>query len=109
MVKTMPYQMTVAVHVHDSTLYASYREAIRPLLEALCAGFRYDFEIARTLRNDSSHEINRVFVLEFPSREAKERFFADPEYRAIRQRLFERAVDGTTILAEQDRQMGTTH
>jgi uncharacterized protein (DUF1330 family) len=96
----MSYELLVGLQVDDSELYAQYRAAIRPLLDEAGGEFRYDFEVARTLVKNAEHEINRVFVLRFPDAEAKERFFADPRYRAIRARLFEKAVGGTTIIAE---------
>ena len=62
--------------------------------------FRYDFEVARTLKTEASHDINRFFVLQFPDRVSKERFFTDPAYLKIRARLFEKAVEGNTVIAE---------
>ena len=42
----------------------------------------------------------RVFTLLFPDRAARERFFADAEYRAVRAEFFEPAVAATFILGE---------
>ena len=98
----MPFEMTVGLFVTDPEKYAQYRAEIAPLLQAAGGGFRYDFEIAKTLKSQAAHEINRLFVLEFPSRERKERFFADPLYRKIRARLYENAVKGTTYIAERE-------
>jgi uncharacterized protein (DUF1330 family) len=96
----MPFDMTNALFVADQGKYAQYRAEIAPLLEAIGGAFRYDFEIAKTLRNEADHDINRVFILRFPSRAAKDRFFADPQYQAIRGRLFEPAVRHMTTIAE---------
>ena len=96
----MAYELVVGLQVDDKEMYSRYREEIAPLLRAADAQFRYDFEVGQTLKNSSDHQINRIFVLAFPDAEAKARFFASPEYRTIRSRLFERAVGGTTILAE---------
>src|SRR3954452_13836875 len=92
--------MTVGLLVVDHDTYAQYRTEIAPLLETAGGGFRYDFEVRRTLYSEAPHEINRVFVIHFPDRGEKDRFFSNPEYRAIRARLFENAVQGTTILSE---------
>jgi uncharacterized protein (DUF1330 family) len=92
--------MTVGLLVLDHEMYAQYRAEIAPLLEAAGARFRYDFEVARNLRSETSHGINRLFVLQFPDRAGKERFFADPRYLEIRGRLFEKAVGGMTVIAE---------
>ena len=84
----------------DHEKYAQYRAEIAPLLEAAGGRFRYDFEVARTLKSEAGHEINRLFVIQFPDRASKERFFADSRYLEIRARLFEKAVEGRAIIAE---------
>lgn len=96
----MAFEMTVGLWVADHRKYAQYRAEIAPLLEAAGAGFRYDLEVARTLKSETGQDINRLFVLRFPDRAAKERFFADPRYIEIRARLFEKAVEKTAIIAE---------
>jgi len=88
-------ELTVGLLLADHEKYAAYRAAIAPLLEAAGAGFRYDFEVSRTLKSEASHDINRVFVLRFPDRGSKERFFADPRYVDIRARLYAPAVEAT--------------
>ena len=98
----MSYEMTVGLLVKDTAAYTQYRAEIAPLLLAESGAFRFDFEIARTLRSEADHEINRLFLLRFPDRAAKERFFAGPQYKEIRSRLFESAVRGTTILSEHE-------
>jgi len=96
----MPFEMTVGLFVADQEKYAQYRVEIASLLEAAGGRFRYDFEIARTLKSDVGHAINRLFVLQFPDRARKEQFFTDPGYLEIRSRLFDKAVDGRTTIAE---------
>ena len=97
----MPFDMTAVLFVADQDKYARYRAEIAPLLEATDAAFRYDFDIAKTLKSEVDHDINRVFLLRFPDREAKERFFTNPQYLEIRARLFNAAVRRMTIIAEQ--------
>jgi uncharacterized protein (DUF1330 family) len=99
----MSYEMLVGLQVDDSDMYTRYRAEIKTLLKAAGGAFRYDFLIDRTLVNSSEHGINRVFVLAFPVEEARARFFADGRYRAIRSRLYENSVSGTTIIAEYSR------
>ena len=96
----MSFEMTVGLFVVDHERYAQYRAEIGPLLEAAGGRFRYDFEVARTLRSETSHEINRLFVLTFPDRASKERFFTDSRYLEIRTRLFEKSVHGVAVIAE---------
>ena len=98
----MSFEMTVGLLVTDHTKYAQYRAEIARLLDGAAAGFRYDFEVARTLKSETGQEINRLFVISFPDCAGKERFFADPEYREIRARLYEEAVQRTTVIAEYE-------
>ncbi len=90
--------MLVGLQVTDERAYASYRDAAAPFLLRHGGAFGCDFRVAETLKADAGHTINRVFTLRFPSLEAKEAFFADPEYRAARERLFVPSVAGATIL-----------
>ena len=96
----MAFELLVGLLVTDSETYTRYRAEMAPLLAAAGGRFRYDFEVSRTLKSEAGHDINRVFVLRFPDRAGKERFFSDPAYLAIRSRLFEKSVAGTTFLAE---------
>lgn len=96
----MPFEMTVGLFIVDHEKYAQYRTEIAPLLEAAGGRFRYDFEIARTLQSEAAHDINRLFVIQFPDRAGKERFFSDAKYLEIRARLFEHAVEGRAPIAE---------
>ena len=98
----MPFEMTVGLLVNDHEKYALYRAGIAPLLQAAGGAFRYDFEVARTLKREVDHEFNRVFVLRFPDRAGRDRFFADARYLAIRGEYFEKAVQHTAIIAEYD-------
>lgn len=96
------YEMTVGLRVIDQELYTAYRAEMTPLLEAVGGSFRFDCEVARVLRGGEAFEINRLFVIGFPDREAKEMFFADPRYVEIRARLFSRSVAGMKIIAEYE-------
>jgi uncharacterized protein (DUF1330 family) len=96
----MSFEMTVGLFVVDHEKYAQYRAEIAPLLEAAGSRFRYDFEVARTLKSEAANDINRLFVIQFPDRAGKERFFTDSRYVEIRARLFEKAVKGAAIIAE---------
>ena len=96
----MPYEFIAALLVSDQDTYAQYRAEIAPLLAAEGGWFRYDFDVARMLKGEAGHDVNRVFVLRFPDRAAKERFFADARYIEIRARLFPKSVEAFTIVAE---------
>jgi uncharacterized protein (DUF1330 family) len=99
----MPFEIAIGLFVTDQEQYAQYRKEIVPLLEAVGGEFRYDFEVARTLKKEVNHDINRVFMLQFRDQAAKERFFSDPVYREIRHRFFPKAVAGISTIAEYAR------
>ena len=99
----MNYEILVALHVADQEAYAEYRREIAPLLQSAGAAFTYDLDVSRARENASPHDINRLFVLRFPSKTAHDRFFADPSYRGVRARHFENAVKGFTVIAEYER------
>ena len=51
----MVFEMTIGLKVIDHDMYARYRVAIAPLLEQAGGRFRYDFEVARTLKAEAAH------------------------------------------------------
>jgi len=95
----MPFTITVALDISDTEVYAQYRAAMRPLLEQEGGRFTYDFSIAETLKSRDGQHYNRIFLLEFPDLENHDRFFANPEYKAIRNRLFNASVRSFAILS----------
>jgi uncharacterized protein (DUF1330 family) len=99
----MSFETIVGLFVTDQEKYAQYRAEIAPLLEAAGGGFRYDFEVSRTLKSEAGVEINRLFLIYFPDRAAKDRFFKDSRYVEIRARLFEKAVGARATIAEYGR------
>jgi uncharacterized protein (DUF1330 family) len=99
----MTHENLIGVEVTDSDGYRAYRDAMMPILARYGGGFRYDFEVARILSPEGGPAINRVFVIYFRDRAAKEAFFADPEYLAVRRRHFEPSVAHVVRIAEYDR------
>lgn len=95
----MAFTITVALDISDPEVYAQYRAAMRPLLEAEGGRFTYDFTIAETLKAQDGQHYNRLFLLEFPELEHHDRFFANPEYKAIRNQLFNASVRSFAILS----------
>jgi len=98
----MTHELLVGLTVTDDEAYSRYRAAMTPLLAAHGGGFRYDFTIAKVLKSASSHPINRLFAIHFPSKARMEEFFANPEYLAIRAKHFAPSVAGTTIIGAYD-------
>ena len=84
------YVLLFALEVADDASYARYREAMTPILASYGGRFGVDFVVSRVLRGPG--RVNRVFTMLFPDRAAKERFFADAAYQAVRSAHFEPAV-----------------
>ncbi|MEQ9617713.1 MAG: DUF1330 domain-containing protein [Deltaproteobacteria bacterium] len=93
-------EILVGLNVKNEQGYQDYRKAMYPLLEKIGGGFRYDFVVAKTLKSQVSHDINRVFTIYFPSTEAKNTFFSNHEYKKIREKYFDNSVSDTVFIAE---------
>lgn len=94
----------MALHVIDAELYAKYRAAMTPLLEAHGGSFGLDLWVGEVLRAPPEMKpFNRMFSIIFPSLERREAFFSNPEYLAVRKALFEPSVAATTNLGQLTR------
>lgn len=96
----MPYETWMGVVITNPEIYAQYRTAIGPILASFGGRFRVDLEVTKVLQPATAPPLNRVFALEFPNREAKLKFFADPKYLETRARLFESSVSQWAVLSE---------
>jgi uncharacterized protein (DUF1330 family) len=96
----MPFEMLVGLDVVDDDMYARYRGAIAPILKRYGGGFRYDFRVSETLKSEVRHRINRVFTIFFADEAARDAFFADGEYKAVRAEFFVGSVNAMAVLAE---------
>lgn len=99
----MVFERVVGLEVTDDEAYSQYRAAMTPLLETYGGGFRYDFKVAETLKNEEGRAINRVFMIYFRDQEASEAFFSNPEYKEIRARFFDKSVGATTLISHYNR------
>jgi len=85
----MSYEMMVGLQISNEDVYSDYRDAMRPLLEKVDGGFRYDFKVSEVLKNEEGRPINRVFAIYFGSKAKKDQFF-------------EASVEATTIISEYE-------
>jgi len=85
-------------------MYAAYRTEIRPLLAMVGGLFRWDTEVSGVLKSDVQGDFNRLFVISFPDRTARDRFFENPQYLAVRIRLRLPTVEKITVIAEYEGQ-----
>jgi uncharacterized protein (DUF1330 family) len=93
------YELLVGLHVTDQEGYTRYRQEMKPMLDVHGGSFTYDFTIDQALVNCATHPINRLFVISFPSEDARKAFFNDPAYRQVRETWFVPAVGGATIIS----------
>lgn len=89
----------VGLRVTDEDGYARYRAGMTPILETMGGFFRYDMRVSELLRGQADEPFNRVFILSFPDAATRDRFFADPDYLAVRAAHFEGSVGAVTVLA----------
>ncbi|WP_372655670.1 DUF1330 domain-containing protein [Halobacteriovorax sp.] len=99
----MSYEMMVGLQIKNDAEYTRYREAMGPILKMYGGGFRYDFKISETLRNEESRPINRVFAIYFENKEKMNEFFNNPDYVKAKKTYFNTSVEATTILSEYHR------
>lgn len=94
------YERIVALRVTDEEGYQRYRDGMTPILASHGGRFRWDFRISEVLQGAGDEQLNRLFVLSFPDASAKEAFFSDPAYLAVREEHFDRSVGAVARIAE---------
>jgi uncharacterized protein (DUF1330 family) len=95
----MAYERVMGLRVIDHERYSQYRQLIAPLMFRYGGRFLFDFDVSRDLISPD-RQINRVFAARFPDPDTKDRFFNDPEYRAIREQYYNPSVAETHLLSE---------
>ena len=95
----MKYERIMGIHVNNDKEYQRYRDGMMPILNSFGGAFGFDFKVAEVLITKTDDDINRVFTIEFPSKEVMESFFSDPEYLAVKKRHFNNSVSSTTTIS----------
>ncbi len=95
--------MLVGLNVIDDEAYQLYRDEMTPILLSYGGGFGYDFKISEILKSKTEAPINRSFTIYFSSEDSMNLFFSNDEYLKIKERLFEKSVTDTTIIATYGR------
>lgn len=93
------FEILVGLHVIDDPSYDQYRAGMTPILEALGGYFRFDFRVSEMLKGDADDPFNRVFIISFPNKETQDRFFADSDYKEIRDQYYAPAVRSGGVIA----------
>lgn len=99
----MSYEMMVGLQIKNDTEYANYREAMGTILKSYGGGFRYDFRVSETLKNEEERPINRVFAIYFENKEKMDEFFKNPDYLKVKSKFYDVSVEATTIISKYER------
>ena len=95
--------MLVGLKVIDDEAYQLYRDEMTPILLSYGGGIDYDFKIFEVLKSKTEAPINRLFTIYFSNEDSMNLFFSNDEYLKIKERLFEKSVTDTTIIATYGR------
>ncbi|MDR2962408.1 MAG: DUF1330 domain-containing protein [Bacteroidales bacterium] len=83
---------------HARTDYDQYIAKVKPIVEGF--GGRYIVRSENVTLISGTQKPDRVIVVEFENREALDRCFSSPEYRAVKS-LRENSVKTTALIVEQ--------
>lgn len=84
----------IGVNVLDNDKFDEYCHAIQPLLAIYDGRFCYDFKIPNNCIASRHQHINRVFAVQFSSKDHMNAFFADREYLKTRGRHILKSIGG---------------
>jgi hypothetical protein len=60
------------------------------------------FTVNKVLKSKTEEVINRVFTIDFPSKEIMDKFFTDPTYLAVKDKYFQHSVKSVTTISMHD-------
>ena len=95
----MSFERIMGLDVTDDEEYQRYRAGMIPILESFGGSFGYDFKVSEVLKSKTDLSINRVFTLDFPSKEIMDNFFSDPSYLKVKNQYFKSAVKSATVIS----------
>ncbi|NQZ24114.1 MAG: DUF1330 domain-containing protein [Colwellia sp.] len=99
----MSYEILVGLNVLDELKYDQYRAAMKPILSDFEGHFGYDFKVSDVLISAGNTDINRVFTINFSSKNKMESFFSDRQYLDSKEKYFVDSVGSTTIISSYEK------
>ncbi len=99
------YERIMGLNVTDDQEYQKYREAMLPILNTYGGAFGYDFRVSEVLLSKTEDDINRVFTIEFPSRQKMEEFFSNPDYIVVQNQYLKNSIKSKTIISMHEKQV----
>jgi len=99
----MAFERVMGIFVSDDEEYQRYREGMTPILHSFGGAFGFDFKVSEVLLSKTDDDINRVFTIDFPSKEVMEAFFSSPEYLVVQKRHFANSVTSKTVISMHEK------
>ena len=99
----MPFERIMGIEVTNEEEYQKYRENMTPILHSFGGSFGFDFKIGEVLKSKTDNVINRVFTIDFPSKEVMDEFFNDPNYLAVKEQYFKHSVKSVTTISMHEK------
>ena len=99
----MSFERIMGLEVINDDEYQKYRENMIPILHSFDGSFGFDFKINEVLKSKTDDVINRVFTLNFPSKEVMEEFFTNPDYLAVKDEYFLNSVNSVTTISMHEK------
>lgn len=96
---SMSFERIMGLEVINEEEYQKYRENMIPILHSFGGSFGFDFKVSEVLKSKTDDVINRVFTLDFPSKEIMEEFFSNPAYLAVKENFFIHSVKSVTTIS----------
>ena len=87
----------------DDLKYDDYRAAMKPILSEYEGRFGYDFKVSDVLISEGNTDINRVFTINFSSKNKMEGFFFDSKYLVVKETYFLESVGSATIISSYEK------
>lgn len=99
----MSFEILVGLNVLDNKKYDQYRTAMKPILANYEGSFGYDFLVSNVLISPNDSDINRVFTINFSSKDKMEGFFSDADYLVVKKAYFVDSVGSSSILSAYEK------
>jgi uncharacterized protein (DUF1330 family) len=99
----MSFEILVGLNVLDNSKYDKYRNAMKPILADYEGRFGYDFLVSDVLISPNESDINRVFTINFSSKDKMESFFSDANYLVVKKTYFVDSIGSSTIISAYEK------
>jgi len=99
----MTFERVMGLNVIDDQAYQKYREAMLPILKTYGGAFGYDFRVSEVLLSKTEDDINRVFTIEFPSKQKMQAFFENPDYVSVQNRHLNNSIKSKTVISMHEK------